>query len=991
MPVSVQQRARLRGWTSAAVVGVLCATAFLGDAASAAPQSAEPRPSPTRSVEAGGVDGSYLVLLRGLPNVGGGPGDARLRKEQLRVATAVQAEPFYHYTRAVNGFAARMGKSQVAELRRRTEVLAVVADIRRPLAGVQPEARRGGQLSAHAATPAASRSAHRWQAMDGRGVVIGFVDSGLDSHHPMLDRKQAALRRPFAGPCSTGDETTRSAAFDCNGKVVGARYFLAGQGGRGAVWAGEHLSPTDRDGHGTQAALIAAADEGGRATSTGMDLGAVSGVASAAGIAAYKACWRSADDRASCMTSDTVAAIDRALGDGVDVLHVPVSNPTSNAVDAVGLATMYAAAAGVFVAAPAGNEGPSPGSVQHGAPWVTTVAAVDTAARSGELVLGDGRRFVGAAASAAHLGPADLLLGSDAAAAGGRSAAKAAGLCLPGSLDARTVDKAIVVCDRGRSARTEKSRVVANAGGVGMVLANRQRSRLRFDLHRVPTVHLAAGASRRVSAYVKRAPRPTARIIGGAGPGVRPRAVPAGTERARLATFSGRGSVADLLKPDLSAPGVDLVTATDPRSVGRAGSLASGTSMSSAAVAGHAALLAQRQPGWSPMRIKSALMTTSARLDGGRVPLGAGAGVISSRRVADPGLVLDSGLGDWTALLAGRGHRVLAPRTFGSADGTEAVRPSELNVASLAIDELAGREVVTRTFTNVHTEASTYSLAPEGLAGLTITAEPAVFTVAPGESQQVVLRISTDGAPLGRPVTGGLVLSDGSGGHVVRLPVIVRPIGLRTVDEISLDRGQAAVTVRAGVTNIVRPLMRGLVEAVDTAATGVDTVQVDFDPALPGNWTQPLEVDDGADLVRVQTIASDPRDDLDLYLVDADGRVVGSAATSASDETLTLSGLPPGTYTVQVQPWFVRAGSGETDFTVRTFVVPGRSAQQSAISAAAPLSISPQAEAVQAHRTYRWQIRSKGLDPDASYLGQIAWRQRGSPERRLASTVVVAD
>ncbi|CAN5887937.1 hypothetical protein BH20ACT6_BH20ACT6_22280 [soil metagenome] len=969
-----------------ALAGLLVAVA--GPAAATAPsQPTGPRPTPTRSVDAGVVDGSYLVLLRGRQATGHGANTTQAThptQRQQQVAAAVRADPFYHYTAALNGFAARMSEPQAAKLRRRADVLAVVADAKRRLAGVDT-----ATAAREWAGAGVSRRPSARAAANGRGVVIGLIDSGLDSDNPAFAARGARAPARFTGVCDAGAEKARAAQFACNGKVVGGRYFVAGQGGHDAVWAGEHLSPADRDGHGTQAASIAAAEPSVRTPGARTDLGQMSGVAPAAAVAAYKACWLSSDGRDSCATSDTVAAIDRAVSDGVDVLHVAVSGPTGAAVDPVALATMYAADAGVFVASPAGNGGPTPGSVEHAAPWVTTVAAVDPADPSGVVVLGDGRRFAGADVSAARIGPAPLLHATDAPTRGGGSAATAAGLCLRGSLDKTAVDGAIVVCERGRSARTAKSRVVAAAGGVGMILTSRERDRLHADLHRVPTVHLGTEASQRVSDYARRASRPTARIVGSTGSDTGASAA----VRPRLAPFSGRGPATaagrDLLKPDLAAPGVDVVAATTGGRSDPANALVTGTSMSSAAVAGHGARLVQRHPTWSPMQVKSALMTTATGPTRSRPPLGVGAGVATSRRAVDPGLVLDSGLDDWGALLAGQGHRGLAPRD--AVAGAAGARASQLNLPSVAIGGLAGREVVTRTFTSVARTRSTYTVAVTGLDGLTVTAEPTAFTLAPGDSQRVSLRVGYDGAPLDRPVSGQIVLSDGPSGHRVRLPAVVRPIGLRAADEIRLKGGRAEVSVRAGVTDVIRPRVRGLVEGVDTAGTGSDTGGADFDPALAGNWSQPLEVFGRRDLVRVQTVAADRRDDLDLYLVDTDGDVVASAATPSADETLTVSGLAAGTYTAHVQPWFVQDGSGDTDFDVRTFVVPGRAAQRSATVAAAPLSVTPQAAAVQTHRDYRWRISGRGLEDGAAYLGRVVWRRDGRLGEPLASTVIATD
>ncbi|MGC5562731.1 S8 family serine peptidase [Streptomyces sp. FR-108] len=79
------------------------------------------------------------------------------------------------------------------------------------------------------------------------------------------------------------------------------------------------------------------------------------------------------------------------------------------------------------------------------------------------------------------------------------------------------------------------------------------------------------------------------------------------------------------LKPDLSAPGVDILAARSRLSPGSGDYTAmSGTSMATPQVAGVAALLAERHPDWSGPQLKNALMSTSEQLDASAYVLGAG-------------------------------------------------------------------------------------------------------------------------------------------------------------------------------------------------------------------------------------------------------------------------------------------------------------------------------------------------------------------------------
>ena len=88
-----------------------------------------------------------------------------------------------------------------------------------------------------------------------------------------------------------------------------------------------------------------------------------------------------------------------------------------------------------------------------------------------------------------------------------------------------------------------------------------------------------------------------------------------------LASFSSRGPRAGdyAVKPDLAAPGVDIIAAraagtSMDRPVDDLYTMASGTSMAAPHVAGAAAIVAQRHPGWGGEEIKAALMSTSTLL-----------------------------------------------------------------------------------------------------------------------------------------------------------------------------------------------------------------------------------------------------------------------------------------------------------------------------------------------------------------------------------------
>ena len=68
-------------------------------------------------------------------------------------------------------------------------------------------------------------------------------------------------------------------------------------------------------------------------------------------------------------------------------------------------------------------------------------------------------------------------------------------------LDPAKVAGKIVVCDRGVTARVNKSLAVQEAGGVGMILVNTSANSINADFHFVPTVHLQNTDRAAVKAY----------------------------------------------------------------------------------------------------------------------------------------------------------------------------------------------------------------------------------------------------------------------------------------------------------------------------------------------------------------------------------------------------------------------------------------------------------------------------------------------------------
>jgi hypothetical protein len=197
-------------------------------------------------------------------------------------------------------------------------------------------------------------------------------------------------------------------------------------------------------------------------------------------------------------------------------------------------------------------------------------------------------------------------------------------------------------------------------------------------------------------------------------------------------------------------------------------------------VAGLAALLMDLHPDWTPMMIKSALMTSGYDvLDAVDTPtkiFRQGAGHVKPNSAADPGLVFNAGWNDWLAFLCGTTTGVSAATCSTLKTMGYSTDPSDLNVASIAIGDLAGTQTVTRKVTNVGKAKATYTASYTGMDGFTVEISPASLTLKPGLTGNFTVKFTRTTAALNAYTGGQLYLKDGK--YEVRIPMVVRPVAL---------------------------------------------------------------------------------------------------------------------------------------------------------------------------------------------------------------------
>ncbi|CAI6002115.1 unnamed protein product [Closterium sp. NIES-64] len=341
---------------------------------------------------------------------------------------------FHSYTYLMNSFAAQLTAAEV----RRLKLHPAVADVERD--------RTVRVTSVHSPQflklDSSLWPANGGQSNAGEGVIIGVIDTGIWPEHPSfsnpvspntppsptLEARTPLLLQPFPhiynvplssfapplsqmdkngvpysaapvrwrGVCSTTDDFTA-----CNGKVVGARFFLKGleQVDRKLDTEYDYRSPRDITQHGTWCAGAAAGNTGVEVTVRGRTYGTASGMAPRARLAVYKAMWTTVMAGGVGAFSDLVAAAETAVADGVDILSCSWGVlPPMYFQD---LPFLRGLKAGVVTAFAAGNDGrPSSmslfGTISSPAPFYLTVGA-STMGREYKavLTLGDGTTFIG--------------------------------------------------------------------------------------------------------------------------------------------------------------------------------------------------------------------------------------------------------------------------------------------------------------------------------------------------------------------------------------------------------------------------------------------------------------------------------------------------------------------------------------------------------------------------------------------------------------------
>ncbi|XP_050204667.1 subtilisin-like protease SBT5.3 [Mercurialis annua] len=688
---------------------------------------------------------------------------------------------FYSYTNSINGFAAVLDDEEVEKISKHPEVVSIFpSEVKYELDTTRSweflGLERNGEVLAHSLWP---------KARFGEDAIVANLDSGVwPESESFNDEGMGPIPSNWKGQCDTKN------GFKCNKKLIGARYFSKGFEASGIALNSSEIDARDRDGHGTHTLSTA----GGRFVPGANLLGSANGTAKGgapnARVASYKVCWR------GCDSADILAGFDAAIHDGVDIINLSLSSrPSPYAEDAISVGSFHAVSNGILVVASAGNQGEGEGGrVRNVAPWMLTVGAgtIDRNFTS-DTTLGNKKKIKGSLSFHTNTLPAKkyypLVYALDAKAANASS--DEAQSCAHGSLEPSKVKGKIVYCASNFVSDIDKSFVVSQAGGIGVIIA-RSEFADDFEPHFVPTSVVFEDDGQRILSYINSTKSPVAYISGGTVYGKDAAPAPV------VAAFSSTGPsriTREILKPDILAPGVNILAAfvqnkgpvtannyEDHRHVPF--TILFGTSMAAPHVAGIAGLLKTLHPDWSPSAIKSAIMTTARTRDNVRKPIFAeenfkagpfsyGSGHIMPNRAMDPGLVYDLSTKDYLNFLCSLGNNKTEMSVFDKSYKCPSTNISllDFNYPTITLPDLLDNVTVTRTLKNVGTPG-VYKVRIQMPKGLSIKVDPTSLKFTKMyEKKTFKVTIKREGLETHSSAFGRLIWSDGV--HSVRSPVTV--------------------------------------------------------------------------------------------------------------------------------------------------------------------------------------------------------------------------
>ncbi len=650
---------------------------------------------------------------------------AMLTKAESLLGRSIQVR--YIYDVVLNGVSVELSAQEAEELQSLPGIRKVLKDQDYTYTtDAGPEWIGAGDIWDGTAVPAAVGT-------KGEGVLVGILDGGINFDHPSFsdtpdDGFVYSWTGDYLGVCAPAGDPEYADA--CNDKVVGAWSYTYDA-------PSDFVTPEDAEGHGSHTASTVAGNfvdvdfYGTEVT--------ISGVAPHAQIVAYDVCYPTPSG-GQCAGEDSVAAVQQAILDGVDVINYSISGGTYPYSDGVELAFLDATAAGVTVSTSAGNSGPDAATVAHRSPWLLSTAASSHNRKFTSEVDFSNPLYENILTLAGEVPFTTDVVNSKVIYAGEDAGNELGCNAFP----AEFFKDSIALIKRGTCAFSEKILNAEAAGAAGVLIFTNTNppGPMSVSGTTIPGVMLdiPGTVGDALAAWVASTADETVSISAFG-------ALHSDDYADIMADFSSRGpnTTFDVLKPDIAAPGLEILAAVADGVIDPDGEteldLYQGTSMASPHDAGAAALLTALHPDWTPAEIKSALMLTAYDMllkedkTTAADPFDIGAGRIQLEMAGLTGLVMDESIDNYEA-----------------ADPDQGGDVRTLNTASVYDSACVGECSWTRTFTSVADLPATYTVSTPTW----ITVAPASFTINPGAAQVITITADVSAYEPGEWIFGNI-------------------------------------------------------------------------------------------------------------------------------------------------------------------------------------------------------------------------------------------
>jgi hypothetical protein len=725
---------------------------------------------------------------------------------------------------------------------------------------------------------------------EGQGMNVAVLDTGEDWTNPMYGGDPTPPRLGLLPPAAP-------LVANSNQKII---YYMTYTGGL-----------PDGFGHGTHssadiAGYLGIAPGADKLPGTADDV-KLHGVAPQAKIMGYKVCA----DVGSCLTESTIMAIEDAVSPTTVTMQAkPIAHVINMSLggaggpdDATAVASDNAALLGTIVVASAGNSGPgeatvgSPASGRH----VIAVGANTDPGGGAHTVDGGGKTGMianlmdGAQEVTTDINSPFVFCGLAETPADCPSSVRGK-IALIARGSTYTLPALPAVGSLGTGLFSNKAASAQADGAIAALIYNNVDGELEATTVREATIPIL-GMSKVNGEFLKS-------LCDANGVSTTNATIRAAKSFSpQMADFSSRGPVQGLgqVKPDVTAPGVDIYSATVR--VGAAetntGTMydptgyihASGTSFSGPHVSGAALLIKQAHMDWDPDQVRTALINTATNLRSGSGTPKADGSTADDIISQGGGLIDVYGAIHAPALMGVTGDGIVQPSILGSYSFGE---------SPILNNRITNTRSVTVTVQDVSGQGGTYNVSTANnryfdRPGISASTNVGSVNVPAGGSATFTANVSLDGnqirdnSPL--ELQWYVIATNAATGKSIHMPMYFKanpslPDAANGTTQTDTSTGTVLLGDAGQQHDAGLFVGEGFTYNDVPFTVGPNTVKVDGDLS----FTDAAGVDAGLS-------------DLDLYLVDPAGTIIGSSAIAGGPEHITASVSSPGQYVWRVYGW----------------------------------------------------------------------------------------